>query len=146
MAVTGKIYGQMFLDAFAKAIDYLNDTIVCTLHTSLYTPDQDAHRHVSDLTNEVAAGGGYTTGGVNLASKTLTYTAGTNTITFDAADPSWASSTITARTAVFSDRTPATAATQPLLCYQQSDADISSTSGTFTVQINASGLITITVG
>ena len=32
----------------------------------------------SSITNEVASGNGYTTGGATLSNKTLTYTAGTN--------------------------------------------------------------------
>jgi hypothetical protein len=146
VVVTAKMYGRVFLSAFNKEIDLLDDNIACTLHTSGYAPDQDVHQFVSSLSSEVAAAGGYTTGGQNLANDTLTYTAGTNVIMYDADDVVWAGSTITARTAVLSDRTPGTAATQPLLCYQQSDVDIISSGGEFRVQWNASGIFTITVG
>jgi hypothetical protein len=50
------------------------------------------------------------------------------------------------RTAVLSDRTPGTAATQPLIAYQNSDADVISSGGDFVVQWNASGIVEITVG
>jgi hypothetical protein len=146
MAITAKLYGQVFLKAFNKEIDLLDDAIACTLHASGYAPDQDTHVYVSSLGSEVASAGGYTTGGQNLVNDTLTYTAGTNVIMYDADDVVWPASTITARTAVLSDRTPGTAATQPLLCYQQSDADILSSSGEFRVAWNASGIFAITVG
>lgn len=58
-----------------KEADLDSDNVVGTLHTSSYTPNLDTHAYVSDLTNEVAAGGGYSTGGTALASKTLTQTA-----------------------------------------------------------------------
>ena len=144
MAVTGKLYGLVFTSLWNKEIDYDTDTINCMLTTSLYTPDQDTHQYKSSVTNEVV-GTGYTAGGAALASKTVTYTAATNKHVLDAADASWASSTITARTAVVYDGTPATDATRPLICYQQSDADIASTNGTFTVQWAAAGIVEITV-
>jgi hypothetical protein len=146
MAVTGKLYGKVFTALWNKEIDYDSDAIACTLHTSAYTPDQDVHDYVDDLTNEVAAAGGYSTGGQNLASKTVTYTGATNKHVLDAADVTWATATITARTAVLSDRTPGTAATQPLIAYQNSDADVISSGGDFVVQWNASGIVEITVG
>lgn len=146
MVVTAKLYGRVFLAAFNKEIDILDDVIRCTLHTAVYVPDQDVHDYVNDLTGEVAAGGNYATGGITLANDTLTYTAATNVVMYDADDVVWPASTITARTAVVSDRTPATPAAQPLICYQQSDADIVSNNGEFRVAWNASGIFTITVG
>jgi hypothetical protein len=145
MAVTGKLFGNALKAALNKEIDWDTDTIKVTLHTSAFTPDQDAHDYANDLTNEVANGNGYTTGGATLANKTITYTAGTNVIMLDADDAVWPASTITARTAVVQDTTPGSAATNPLICYQQSDADIPSTSGEWRVQWNASGIVAITV-
>ncbi len=123
--------------------DYLTDPIHCTLHTATYVPDKAVHDFVDDAVAEVAAGGGYATGGLALASKTLALAS--SVITANAADPSWASSTITARHAVFSDRTTTTAATQPLIIYYSAPGDVSSSSGTFTVDIPAGGLFTITI-
>jgi len=145
MVVVAKLYGKVFLSAFNKEIDLVDDNIACTLHAAAYTPDQDTHQYVSSLTNEVPASGGYSTGGQNLANDTLTYTAATNVIMYDADDVVWPGSTITARTAVVSDRTPGTAAAQPLICYQQSDVDIVSSGGEFRVAWNASGIFTVTV-
>lgn len=134
----------MFLAAFNKEINILSDTIKVMLTTVSYTPDQDVDDYKNDVTNEVS-GTGYTATGTPLTGVTFTYTAGTNTIMFDAADTSWTSSSITARTAVVYDSTPATDATRPLILYQQSNADIVSTAGTFQITWNASGLMTIVV-
>lgn len=145
MAVTAFLYGQMFGLAFNKEIDLLTDTIKVQLHTSTYTPAQDTHDYHSDLTNEVANGNGYTTGGAAIANDTFTYTAGSNLWTYDGDDVAWSASTITARYAVIVDTTPGSSATNPLILYVDFGADVSSTSATFTIQWHASGIFTITV-
>ena len=94
----------------------------------------------ADLTNEVANGNGYTTGGKTL---TATWTRATGTITFDCDDQAWTSSTITARYAVIYDDTDAN---DSLLCFcllDSAPADVSTVSGTLTVTINASGVFTL---
>lgn len=144
MAITAKLFGKLFLAAFNKEIDLLDDVIKVMLCTSSYTPDQDAHDYKDDVTNEIT-GTGYSAGGATLGSKTLTYTGATNKITFDAADVQWPSSTLTARTAVLYDSSPASDATRPLIGYQQSDVDISSSGGNFDLVWNASGIMEITV-
>jgi hypothetical protein len=73
----------------ANRIDYLTDTIKCSLHSSTYAPAQDTHDFWDDATNELAATGGYTTGGVTLAGKTLTYDGPSNTVRFKCNDITW---------------------------------------------------------
>lgn len=145
MSVTAAIYGLTIKGIFngGVSVDWDTDTIKCALTTSTYTPDQDVHDFFNDVTNEVT-GTGYTAGGVTLTTPTITYTGATNVMMLDADDAAWSSSTITARTAVVYKST-GTASTSPLVCYQQSSVDVSSTAGTFTVQWNASGIVTITV-
>lgn len=70
---------------------------------------------------------------------------GVAVVQWDAADPSWTSSTITARYAVIYDRTPATDATRPLMCLIDFGSDKSTSSGTFAVTIDALGFLVITV-
>ena len=67
-------------------------------------------------------------------------TIGVVVIQFDAANVSWASSTITARYAIIYDRTPATDATRPLIWLIDFESDQSTTNGTFQVNINSLGL------
>lgn len=142
MAVTAKWYGLGLKAAFNKEIDWDSDTIKVMLCTSAYAPNQDTHAYKSDITNEVT-GTGYTAGGATLASCTSTYTAGTNTVTLDAADTSWANSTITARYAVVYDATPATDGTRPVLGYVDFGQDVSTTAGTFSIVWDAAGILTI---
>lgn len=143
MAVTAKQYGKVYIALFNKEIDWDTDTIKVALTTSTYTPDQDVHDYFDDVTNEVT-GTGYTAGGATLANKTVTYTAGTNVFKLDADDATWATSTITARTAVIYDASPASDATRPLIGYQQESGDIVSTAGTFSVTWHADGIFTVT--
>ena len=141
MAVSAKIYGLFYTSLANKEMNLASDTLKCSLHTSSYTPNQDTHRYKADLTNEVT-GTGYTAGGVPLTGVTLSYDTASNTFKLDANDPAWASSTITARYAVFYDDTPAT--NKPLISYVDLDGNISSTNSTFTVQLDANGIINLT--
>jgi len=145
VAVTNKWYGSAFLQAFDKEIDYLADAITVTLHSSAYTIDQDAHDYQNDLTNELSTANGYTAGGSAMGTKVNDYTGGTNVNAFKAADVVWtATGTLTARKAVVACTTPGTAATNPLMTYHESDADISATDAAWTFDIPAGGFATIT--
>jgi hypothetical protein len=143
MAVSGKMYGNAILKAFNKEVNWASDTIKVMLCTSSYVPDQDAHIYKSSVTNEVAAGNGYTAGGATLAGKTIIYNGSTNTITIDANDVSWTNATITARYAVIYDDT-GTASTSALLGFIDFGQDMASTNGTFQITWNASGIFTVT--
>lgn len=57
-----------------KEIDVDSDDLRMTLHTAAYTPDLDVHDYVNDLTNELPTGGGYTSGGLAVAAKSITTT------------------------------------------------------------------------
>lgn len=75
-----KVYRQVPAKLLNKEIDFNSDTMVWTLHTSTYTPNFDTHAYVSDLTNELGAGGGYTVGtasggGLAASTPTMTFTA-----------------------------------------------------------------------
>lgn len=142
--MASRMFGQALSAALNKEIDWDSDDIRVMLTTSAYTPNQDTHRYLSDVTNEVT-GAGYTAGGAALTSKTLTYDAASNVIVLDAADVTWASSTVTARYAVIYDNSPSTTATKPLLGYVDFVSDQSSTNGNFTVTWDATGIFRITV-
>ena len=133
------LYGITFLNALnnSLALDLDNDTLKIMLVTSGYTPDFGTHDFKADVTNEVV-GTGYTAGGETLTSVALTQSAGT--ITFDAADVTRTSSTITARGAVIYDDT---LASDPLICYIDFGSDQSSSSGDFQIAFNASGIFTL---
>ena len=75
MAVSGNLFGNVLDQAFSGGINWASDSIKMALLTSSATPNLATWIHYSDLTNEVASGGGYTTGGVALGTKTHTVTA-----------------------------------------------------------------------
>jgi hypothetical protein len=75
MAVTGKQYANFTQHLGTKVIDFPNDTAKFRLLSSSYTPDQAAHTHGSDLTNELSTANGYTALGVAAASKTCAFVA-----------------------------------------------------------------------
>lgn len=135
------IYNSFKKDIANGSIDLDTDTIKVMLVTSTYTPDQDAHTKRSDVTNEVT-GTGYTAGGATLASATVTQDNTNNRGVFDAADVTWSASTITARGAVLYKST-GVAANDNLIAYIDFGADKTSTSGDFTIQWNASGILTL---
>lgn len=139
-----KLYGNFVLKALNKEIDFDTDTIKVALLSSSYTPDQDAHDYFNDVSANEVSGTGYTAGGNTLASKTATYDSANNVVILDAADTTWASSTITARYAVIYDST-GTSSTSPLIGYVDFGSDQSSTSGNFTITWDSTGIVRITV-
>ena len=143
MAATAKLYGPAMKSAFNGEINWTSHTIKVMLCTSAYTPDQDVHQYKSSVTNEVT-GTGYTAGGLTLATPTVNYTAGTNTLVLDGPDLEWSGSTITARYAVIYDATPGTDATRPLFAYVDLGGDVSTTAGKFTITWDTAGIITST--
>jgi hypothetical protein len=100
-----------------------------------------------DLTNEHANANGYLTGGLALTGVTWTNSGGV--ITFDCADPVWTASggSIVARFAVVYRNATVNGIVKPLLCVCLLDttpADVTTSTGnTFTIQMNASGLFTL---
>ena len=128
-----------------NTIDMDNDTFVMRLYTSASNITTTSVGDATTATNEVANANGYTTGGVTLTS--VTWTRSGATVTFDSDDAQWTASggSITTRFAAIIDTT-----TTPdeVICSTTLDntpADVTATDGnTLTVQINASGIGTLT--
>ncbi len=134
------IYNRFFVDLMEGELDIhtSGDTVKMQLHTSSYTPDKD-HNVIGDLTNEHAASGNYSTGGETLANQAVSQVDASDLAKWDADDVSWTTSTITARYAALIDVTN----TNSLIACFDFGADKSSSSGTFTVAFNASGIMTL---
>lgn len=134
-------FNRFYEALVAAGIDFASDTIKIALLTNSWTPSRTLDFY-SELTNELASGDGYTTGGVTLASKAVNTTG--NVIYLDAADPSWAfTAGKSFRYAVIYKDT-GTPGTSPLAWY----IDLNSTgnltmSGTYKIQLNTSGLIAL---
>jgi hypothetical protein len=138
-----KVYGLAAKSLAAGEINWLGGTIKCALTSNTYVPNQDTHDYFNDITNEVS-GAGYTAGGVTLTSKTADYNTTTNTLTLDAADPTWATVSIAEiRYAIFYVST-GVASTSPLISYMDFEANYAPSSQSFTVTIPATGIATFT--
>lgn len=143
MSGTWHWYGNGLLNVVKGSIDIDTDTFKIMLTTSAYTPDIDTHDFRNDVTNEVS-GTGYTAGGVTLSGVSVTYDAASNQIRISWTDPTWSGSTITARTAVIYKSRGGASSADELLAYCTEASDITSTAGTFTVDLPAPTL-TLTV-
>lgn len=135
------IYNSFKRDIMNGSIDLDTDTIKCMLVTSSYTP-VNTHDKRDDVTNEVS-GAGYTTGGATLASVTVSVDNTDDEGVFDAADTAWTSSTITARGAVLYKSRGGASSADELIAYIDFGSDQISTSGTFTIQWNAEGILNL---
>lgn len=138
MAVTSKVYGPA-LHSFGHGEIVLSAGVKVMLCTSSYTPNQDTHRYLTDVSGEVSATG-YTSGGVTLTGITEVYDAATKTFKFSADAAVWTGSTITARYAVFYS----TGTLNPLICYWDFGADQSSSSGAFVLTPAGAGIVVMT--
>ena len=136
MSGTFHWYGNGLLKLAQGSIDLDTDTFKIMLTTSTYVPNQDTHVFRSDVTNEVV-GTGYTAGGATLTGVSVTYDAASNQMRLSWTDPTWPTSTITARTAVIYKSRGGAATADELLAYATNDADVSSSGATFTVDLAA---------
>lgn len=136
------VYNSFKRDIMNGSIDLDTDSIKVMLVTSAYTPNIDTHTKRSDVTNEVS-GTGYTAGGSALATKTVTADNTGDKGVFDADDLTWSSSTITARGAVLYKARGGASSADELIAYIDFTSDQISSNGNFTIQWNASGILTL---
>jgi hypothetical protein len=146
MAITASgLYGltleKFFIDTVGDSLEV--ETNELALVSDTHTPNFDTHDFAADLTNE-ATGGNYAREAVTTTEITLS----AGTLTFDAADTVFDN-------AGANDVTITDAMAAPLIIDITNDADsplfglwdfvtaASSSNSTFTVQWNASGLLTI---
>ncbi len=142
------LYVATFVDALDTtqlAIDLDLDTHKAALFSnSVTTPNfttDTAYGVAPYNANEIANGGGYTTGGATLTGTTFTGSGGV--ATFDATDVSWTSSTITAAKGVliYAD----VLAGNNAIVLVNLGADYSTSNGTLLVTWSASGIFTLTL-
>lgn len=141
----------LFVQTFMKSFDatQLAVNLVLTTHkVALYTnalvaPDltADTAWNVAPWNANEVVGTGYTSGGQTVASTTFAHT-GSGVVMWDAADPSWATATITARGALY--YADALAGDNSIFA-QTFGADIVSTAGTFLIQLAAGGIFSFDV-
>ena len=129
------IYNSAIDDLAKGNIDFDTDTFKMMLVTSSYTPNKDTHTKRSDVTNEVT-GTGYTSGGDTTA-VTVTKDTANDRIDIDFGNVAWASATITAAGAVIYKSRGGASSADELVCYLDFSGNITSTNGTFTVDVTS---------
>jgi hypothetical protein len=135
------IYNSFKRDILKALINCETDTIKVMLVGASYTFNVDTHEKRSDVVAHEVSGAGYPAGGVPLVSKTVTLDLPNNEAVFDADNPVISTATISnaVGAVVYKSRGGAASADE-LICYNEFAAPASSTSGDFTININANGV------
>ena len=128
------IYNRFKANLMNKVVDLEADTIKVTLYDNSHSFTAADTDYTTD--NELATTGGYTQGGKTLASKAVTEAATTK---WDATDVAWTSATFTAYHAVIYDST----ASNDLIASIDFGGAKVVAAGTFTIQFDAAGIITL---
>ncbi len=124
--------GGVMAGQYSLAIDSTQVCLVSTVHA--FTSTNTIYGNISG--NELAQANGYLTGGTKLTSLVIV---NSGTSTWDAADVSWTGSTFNAGHAVIYDPTTGNA----LICSIDFGGTKSVSAGTFTLQFNGTGIITL---
>jgi hypothetical protein len=143
MAITASGYfgltlEKQLIDTSGESLEAEDNKVLMV--TDSYTPNFDTHDFRDDITNEVT-GTGYTAGGIAYTGTEITLSGGL--LTYDCADPSWANSTIANAMAGVFYFNVGSAGTDQLILLSDFVTAASTTAGTFSIQIHASGLATI---
>ena len=129
------VYNSFMRDIATGQVDCDTDTFKMMLVTSTYTATK-SHAKRSDVTNEVAAGSGYTTGG-NACALTVAATDNVNNdVEISFSVTSWTSATITARAGVIYKSRGGASSADELVGYVDFLSNITSTNGTFAVTVS----------
>ena len=129
------VYNSFMRDIATGQVDCDTDTFKMMLVTSTYTASK-SHAKRSDITNEVAAGSGYTTGG-NACALTVAATDNVNNdVEISFSVTSWTSATITARAGVIYKSRGGASSADELVGYVDFLSNITSTNGTFAVTVS----------
>ncbi len=142
--VVNSFKGRLMGDAaqISTPINFAADTFKLMLLSASHTTNIDTQVFISDVSaNEVAASGTYAAGGIALTLTSSTDDTNDKGV-LDATDVSVTSATIAARYAVLYKDT-GTPASSPIVAIYDLGSTINSTSGTFAITINASGLLTL---
>lgn len=124
------IYTSAIADAFKGSIDFDTDTFYCMLTTSSYAENKDTHTKRSDVTNEVAATGGYVAGGFVATVSVSTDTAN-DRVVLTLGGISVSSATITASKAVYYKRRGGASSADELVAVVDFGSPVVSTAGTW---------------
>lgn len=139
MAITAHWYTLALSKAAQNTLfasSWTADTINVALTTNSYTPNQDTDSFWSTPQANEITGTGYTAGGVALSGKSVGGVTGSHEIPLIASASSWTTASFTAYYAVIY-RSTGTASTSPLLGYVSFGGAETVSSGTFTINWDA---------
>lgn len=128
------LYNRFKANLMNKEVDLEADTINIALYDTNHTFTATDTDYTTD--NELSTTGGYTQGGQALDNKAVTEAA---TTSWDADDEAWTSATFTAFHAVIYD----TSVSNDLIASIDFGGAKTVAAGTFTIQFDASGIITL---
>lgn len=127
-------FNAMVRSLVTGSIDFDTDNFKMLLVTTALTEtEKDGWDFRDDVTNEVANGGGYTTGGEAVTLTVAATDTTNNDVEITAAPVDWTSATITAAGAIIYKARGGASSADELVCFIDFGGDVSSTNGTFTV-------------
>lgn len=153
MAVTGHVFPQFIIGMNAGHISFASGTYKMALSNAagpigLASSGVSTATLFTDWTSnvaaEIAASGGYSAGGATVTGLSFTAGGANNSITTltTASNPSWASATFTCNQAILYE---SSASTNQLIAFWDLGGSVTGNGTTFTLTVNASGLLTATV-
>jgi hypothetical protein len=147
-----KVFAWTVLSMGTNAVKPSTDAYSVALYGNTGTPDNTVSTQALTSYNgsgsqwvvaNEASGAGYSAGGVSVSSPT--WTQATNVVTFTSAGtPQWTTASFTAYGGLVYDTTVGSATTHPGISYNYFGGAQTVTSGTFTINWNASGIATFT--
>ena len=147
MAITVKwvpLTLEKIVEQAGADVNFMTGAAKLMLVTNAWVPAFDTDAFISAVgANELATGGGYTTGGVTLTTKTITYDSASDQVRVDFDDVTWTfTAAKTWRYGVVYIDTAGAAATDPMYAVLTWDAD-QTVSTAYTLVIDAAGLLFI---
>lgn len=132
MAVSGYILDSALRDEATGDLLYSSGTFYVMLCTNIASPTKSTWTRRSDVTNEVV-GTGYVANGAQATVTVGATDTVNNRVDITLGGVQWASSTLTARYAVYYNAKGGTAANDPLVAIIDFGADVSTIAATFTI-------------
>lgn len=130
---------NMLIRDAGSGIDWDADDMWVLLVTAIPSgANLDAWDFRDDVTNEVAAGSGYSAGGMDLGAVTVAKDTTNDRVTVDFPDSTWASATFTAAGAIVYKKTGGAASTDPIFGVWDFGGSKVGGGGNFTIQWSSS--------
>lgn len=148
MAISAHTYGKTVQNWMkgSLSIDWDGDTFKAAHVKAAYTPNVDSDEFWSTpVTNELASGSGYTTGGATLGSLAVNIVTASNLVEWDAADAVWTFTSAVEFQYTVIYKSTGTSSTSPLIAFIDWGETLK-INGEWTAVWNAAGLVEIEYG